>query len=469
MTGVLTLIKIKKMEWHTVLNNLRSYFNTGITKSQSFRRDQLIKLKRAIQLHEEEIYQALYSDLKKSREECWVTENGLLISEINFALKNLSKWMRPKKVKTNLVNFPSSSKIISEPLGVVLIISPWNYPLQLLLKPLVGAIAAGNCAVVKASEMAPATSNLIKKIITSTFDPHYILFTEGDGALVVTQLINEYRFDHIFFTGSTHIGKAVYQMAAKQLVPVTLELGGKSPCIIDSDANLKVAAKRIALTKFSNAGQMCVAPDYLLVHESVKDQFIQLMIDTINEFFFDKAGAANHLGKIINQKKFDRIIDYMKEGTVIFGGKSDNTNLFIEPTLMDGIPLEGKIMKEEIFGPVLPIIPFSIKEEAIEIINKNKNPLAMYVFTESASNADQWIEDVPFGGGCINNASWHLTNHHLPFGGRGFSGIGQYQGKHTFDVFSHKKSILHTPTWFDPSIKYPPFHGKLSLFKKLIR
>ena len=447
------------------LNEMRDYFNSGETKSYDFRLKQLLKLKSAIEKHEQEIYTALFTDLKKSPEECWVTENGILMTELNFAISQLSHWMVPQKVKTNLLNFPSSSYILTEPLGVVLIVSPWNYPFQLLLKPAIGAIAAGNCIVLKSSEFAPASSKLIKQIIEENFDKKYICFVEGDGATVVPAMMENFVFDHVFYTGSTSVGKAVYQMAAKNLVPVTLELGGKSPCVIESDADIKVAARRITVTKFSNLGQMCVAPDYLLVHVSKKEELITALKETIKNFFTEDAVKTDHYGKIINEKQFDRIIKYFNDGNIIYGGKHDRNQLFIEPTLMSDIDLESAIMHEEIFGPILPIITFDKREEAIAIIEKNKNPLAFYIFTGSKQKEKEWLQQVPFGGGCVNNASWHLTNPNLPFGGRGFSGIGHCQGKFSFETFSHKKSILKTPTWFDPSMKYPPFKGKLKLFK----
>jgi aldehyde dehydrogenase (NAD+) len=450
------------------LQDMRLFHESGATQSYAFRKKQLQALKQVTEKYEQEIYQALYTDLKKSPEECWVSENGMLFSEINYAIQHLQDWMKPTKVKTNLLNFPSRSYIYPEPLGVVLIISPWNYPFQLLLKPAVGAIAAGNCMVLKSSEYAPATSAVIKKMIAETFDPKFIRFVEGDGAVVVPEMMNQFVFDHVLFTGSTTVGKAVYQLAAKNLVPVTLELGGKSPCIIEADANLTVAAKRIVVTKFSNVGQICIAPDYLLVHESVKDELVQQLKNTIQRFYTEDPLSVSHYGKIINEKQFDRIVQYLKDGNILQGGKTDRSQLFIEPTLMDQVTMNSRIMQEEIFGPLLPILTFKTREEAMKIIAANKNPLALYVFTSSASVEKQWLERVPFGGGCVNNTVWHLTNHHLPFGGRGFSGIGGYQGKHTFDTFSHHKSILKTPTWFDPAMKYPPFKGKLGLFKKLI-
>lgn len=448
---------------------MRQYFNSQATRSFDFRKQQLLKLKAVITKYEQEIYSALYIDLKKTPEECWVTENGFLVSELNQALQNLDHWMQPRKVSTNLLNLPSSSYILPEPLGVVLIIGPWNYPLQLLLTPLVGAIAAGNCVVLKSSEFAPATSAIMKKMITETFDPTYILFTEGDGAVVVPNMMNQFVFDHVFYTGSTSVGKLIYQMAAANLVPVTLELGGKSPCVVESDADIKVAARRIAMTKFSNAGQMCVAPDYLLVHETKKEAMIAALKETLNVFFGADASRSDNYGKIINTKQFDRIVKYMQDGKILYGGKSNRDTLYIEPTLMNDVQSDSRIMTDEIFGPILPIIGFSTMQEALDIIAKNKNPLAFYIFTSSKEKEKKWLASVASGGGCVNNASWHLTNHNLPFGGRGFSGTGHYHGKYSFETFSHLKAIMKTPTWFDPSVKYPPFKGKLKLFKWVIR
>jgi len=448
---------------------MRQYFNSQATRSFDFRKQQLLKLKAVITKYEQEIYSALYIDLKKTPEECWVTENGFLLSELNQALKNLDHWMQPRRVSTNLLNLPSSSYILPEPLGVVLIIGPWNYPLQLLLTPLVGAMAAGNCVVLKSSEFAPATSAIMKKMIKETFDPAFILFTEGDGAVVVPNMMNQFVFDHVFYTGSTAVGKLIYQMAAANLVPVTLELGGKSPCVVESDADIKVAARRIAMTKFSNAGQMCVAPDYLLVHVSKKDAVIAALKDTLNHFFGEDASKSDNYGKIINTKQFDRIVQYMKDGKILYGGKTNRDTLYIEPTLMHDIELSSPIMSDEIFGPILPIIGFSTMQEALDIISKNKNPLAFYIFTSGKEKEKKWLASVASGGGCVNNASWHLTNHNLPFGGRGFSGTGRYHGRFSFETFSHLKAIMKTPTWFDPSVKYPPFKGKLKLFKWVIR
>jgi aldehyde dehydrogenase (NAD+) len=451
------------------LQSIRNYFKTGATKEYAFRKKQLLNLKRSVLDHEEDLYNALYTDLKKNREETWVTETGFLIAEISAALRNLRVWMQPKKTGTNLLNMPSSSFVMMEPLGVVLIIGPWNYPLQLLFTPLVGAIAAGNCVVLKPSEFAPATSSVMKKIIEDVFHKEYIFYAEGEGHVVIPQMMHSFVFDHVFYTGSTATGRIIYKMAAEKLVPVTLELGGKCPCVVESDAHITVAAKRIAMTKFSNAGQMCVAPDYLLVHTSIKEKFIETLISTIEKFFSKDAATNYQYGKIINEKHFGRLVNYLTEGEIIFGGRFDKDKLFIGPTIIENISFNDAIMNEEIFGPILPVITFSTSEEAKAIIEQNPNPLAFYVYTSSKKKEKYWLENIAFGGGCVNNSSWHLTNHHLPFGGRGFSGTGKYHGKYSFETFSHTKAIMKTPTWFDPALRYPPLKGKLGIFKKIIR
>lgn len=448
---------------------MRQFFESGKTRSYAFRREQLIKLKNAVRKFEEPLHKALYADLKKSPEECWVTETGFLQAELSNAIKNLKRWMQPELVPTNLLNIPSSSRVMKEPLGVVLIIGPWNYPLMLLLTPLVGAIAAGNCAVIKGSEFAPATASVIRQMMEENFDKEYIFFQDGDGATEIPAMMNHFSFDHVFYTGSTAVGKIIYRMAAERLVPVTLELGGKSPCVVESDAHIKVAARRIVQTKFSNAGQMCVAPDYVLVHAGIKEKLVAALKEAIGRFYGEQPEESYNYGKIINEKQFSRLIAYLDQGTIVHGGRTDKQQLFIEPTILDNVPLDAPVMQDEIFGPVLPLISFQTSEEALAVIAKHKNPLAFYVFTSNSRTEKKWLEGVAFGGGCVNNASWHLTNHHLPFGGRGFSGTGHYHGRYSFETFSHKKAVMKTPAWFDPAIKYPPFKGKLKLFKWVIR
>ena len=309
----------------------------------------------------------------------------------------------------------------------------------------------------------------MKKIVEESFSRDYVLYKEGDGAIILPQMMNSFRFDHVFFTGSTTVGKIIYELAAKQLVPVTLELGGKSPCIVESDANVSVAARRIGLTKFSNSGQMCVAPDFVLVHQAVKEKFIEELKKVLVQFFSADPSSNYNYGKIINERQFERLLKYLQHGKIVHGGKFNASTHFIEPTIIEEVPLETAVMAEEIFGPILPILTFHTFEEAKSIVDRNPNPLAFYIFTASTRKEKQWLEKVAFGGGCVNNASWHLTNPNLPFGGRGNSGIGAYHGKYSFDNFSHQKAVMKTGTWFDPKFKYPPYEGKLKLIKKIVR
>jgi aldehyde dehydrogenase (NAD+) len=451
------------------LQQMRAFFNSGTTKPYQFRRQQLLALKKALQQHEEAINHALYTDLKKSTEEAYVSETGLVHAEISLALKKLRKWMKPKRVGTDIANLPSSSKIYRDALGVVLIIAPWNYPLQLSLLPLAGAIAGGNGVVIKPSEYAPATAAIVCKIIESVFPPEYVQVVQGDGATVVQSMLQQFRFDHIFYTGSIPVGKAVYTMAAEKLVPVTLELGGKSPAIVEADANIGIAAKRIVMGKFLNAGQTCIAPDYVLVHETVKEQLLQQMLKSIDAFYGADKEASYELGKIINQKRFDVLVNYLQQGRVISGGQHNRDNLFIAPTIMDEILPGAALMQEEIFGPILPVLTFTNRQQAMQTVQQHANPLALYLFTQSKTTEQEWIENVPFGGGCINNADVHFTNHHLPFGGVGNSGTGAYHGKFTFDTFTRLKPVMKSPAWFNPSFKYPPFKGRLAFFKWFIK
>jgi aldehyde dehydrogenase (NAD+) len=451
------------------LEAMRNYYNSHTTRSYEFRKTQLHKLKASLLKHEHHLYDALYIDLRKNREEAYASELGLVLAEINVALKNLQRWMSPKRAKTDLVNFPSGSKIYRDPLGVVMIISPWNYPLQLLLIPLVGAVAGGNCVVLKPSELAPATAQAIEKIFTEAFDGNYVKVIQGGGAAVVPEMMNHFRFDHIFYTGSVPVGKNIYQLAAKDLVPVTLELGGKSPAIVEEDADLTTAAKRIVLGKFLNSGQTCIAPDYLIVQESVKEELIKKMKSSIEKFYTTDALQSYDYGKIINERRFDKLISYLPQGKIIMGGDYDKSKLFIAPTLLDEVSIDSPVMSEEIFGPILPVITFKTTAEAIEIVKRNADPLAFYLFTQDKNKEHEWINKVAFGGGCINNADWHFSNHHLPFGGVGQSGFGAYHGKYTFNTFTRSKPVMKTPNWFDPSFKYPSFKGRLKLFKWFIR
>ena len=451
------------------LLKMRQFYDTGATRRYSFRRQQLLTFRQAVLKYEAEINRALYEDLKKTPEEGWLTETGLLLQEINHALKHLKRWMQAERVRTNLLNRPSASYLYPSPKGVVLVIGTWNFPLQLLLIPFAGAIAAGNCVALKPSEYAPATAAVIAKMIAEIFPKELALVVQGNGAEIVPAMMNTFRFDHVFYTGSIPVGKSIYQMAAKELVPVTLELGGKDPCVIEKDADLRVAARRIAVGKFTNAGQMCVCPDYLLAHSDVKDALIDLIRGNIVKFYGNHPADGYGYGKIVNEKRFDKLVSYLSQGKVVAGGEYDRSKLFIAPTILEDVALDAPVMQEEIFGPILPVFSFRTDAEAINIINRNPNPLSFYVFTGSSRKEKEWLEKIQFGTGCVNNTAFQFTNHYLPFGGVGQSGIGSYHGKHSFDVFTHKKAVMKTPTWFDPAVKYPPMKGKLKLLKWLVR
>ncbi|WP_242692012.1 aldehyde dehydrogenase family protein [Aridibaculum aurantiacum] len=444
---------------------MRDFYASGTTRTYQFRKLQLERLKVAIKENEEAISAALFQDLRKSKEEAYTTEIGFMYAEISHALKHLRQWMQPTTVKTPVVLFPSSSKIIPASLGVVLIIAPWNYPFQLMMAPLVGAIAGGNCAVLKPSELTPHTSAIISKIIQETFDPNFIKVIEGDGAQVVPGLMNNYRFDNVFFTGSIAVGKEINKLAAPQLVPVTLELGGKSPCIVDADADLAVAAKRITWGKFTNAGQTCVAPDYVLVHKDRKAELVKHMQQAIHNFYGSNPQQSSDYGRIVNERRWITLTDFLQQGKIIEGGKTDKEDLYISPTLIENVSLDQPIMKEEIFGPLLPVLSFQHHDEALQIIKQNPNPLSLYYFGNKKENQVKFLDEVSFGGGCINNTLVHLANAELPFGGVGNSGVGSYHGKFSFDTFTRPKSVLETATWIDPSVKYPPYKGKLKFLK----
>jgi aldehyde dehydrogenase (NAD+) len=460
--------KFKRMTLFTSIHfkEMQDYFFSGSAVNYAFRKEQLQILKKAIQKYEQQIMDALYKDLHKSQEEAFTTEIGFLYAEISHTLKNLKKWMQKTSVGTPFFLFPSSSSIIREPLGVCLIIAPWNYPFQLLIAPLIGAIAGGNCTVLKPSELTPHTSAVIVKMITEFFDEKYITVVEGDGAVLVPQMMNENRFDHVFFTGSIPVGREIAKMAAEKLVPVTLELGGKSPCVVDEDADIKVAAKRVVWGKFTNAGQTCVAPDYVLVHEKNKDPLVDEMQKSIQQFYGSQPIKSLDYGRIVNQKRLNKLKTYLAQGEVIAGGDTDDSELYFAPTLMQNIITEAPIMKEEIFGPILPIIPYKEQQEALNIIHKNPYPLSLYYFGNNKKNEEYFVNNVQFGGGCINNTLVHLANADLPFGGVGNSGVGAYHGKFSFDTFTRTKAILKTATWIDPSVKYPPYQGKLKLLRR---
>lgn len=451
------------------LQKMLAFYNSGATQTVHFRKQQLQKLKQTIHKYEDEICNALYTDLKKSKEEAFASEIGITIAEINYTLKNLHSWMKPKRATTNLLNLPSSSKIYADAWGVVFIIAPWNYPFQLLFNPLIAAIAGGNAVVLKPSELAPATAAIAEKICIEVFSPEHVFVVQGDGATVVPALIQSFHFNYIFYTGSISVGKSIYKMAAEQLIPVTLELGGKSACIVEPDANINVAANRIVMGKFTNVGQTCIAPDYILVHHSIKQQLVDALKNSIEKFYTSNAAESYDYGKIINEKRFDTLLNYLHQATIVYGGRHNKNNLFIEPTIIENVALTDAVMTEEIFGPILPILTYTTDEEALSIVKKNDNPLAFYLFTSNKQKEAFWMQNVSFGGGCINNSIWQFANHHLPFGGVGNSGLGVYHGKYGFKTFTRQKPVLKTPNWFDPSIKYPSFKGKLKLFKWLFK
>jgi aldehyde dehydrogenase (NAD+) len=374
--------------------------------------------------------------------------------------------MKPKKVGTPINLFPSSSYIYTEPLGVVLIVAPWNYPFALTIQPLIGAIAAGNCAILKPSEHTPYTSQAIAKIINDNFDPNFIIAIEG--GIETNQALLAERFDHIFFTGGTAIGKIVMEAAAKHLTPVTLELGGKSPCIIDETCDLEITAKRIVWGKFYNAGQTCVAPDYLLVQKNIKPLLIEKLVTHVKAFFGENAQTSPDLARIVNDRQFDRLVGLLDEGKVLIGGNSDKSDRFIAPTLIDAVSPNSKIMAEEIFGPILPILEYDQLSEAIAFVNAQAKPLALYFFSSNKQNQERIIQETSYGGGCFNDIIMHLVNPELPFGGVGHSGMGSYHGKASFDTFSHRKSVLKNSFRFDLKWRYPPYKMTLESLKKFI-
>jgi len=427
----------------------------------------LEKLKQSILKNEDEIAKALHLDLGKSESEVVSTEIGFTLNEINAVMKHLKRWSRKERVKTNLFNLPGKSYKVREPYGVTLIIGPWNYPFQLVMSPLIGAIAGGNTAVVKPSEISEHTAKVIEKVLFEAFKEEYIAVVQG-GVPETNELL-ENRFDKIFFTGSTNVGSIIMQKAAKHLTPVVLELGGKSPTIIDKSANLDVAVNRIVFGKGTNAGQTCVAPDYVLVHEDIKDKFYDAYKKTVEDFYSGSVIENSEFGKMINTRNYNRVKAYMNDGKIVYGGESDDENLKIALTLVEVTDLESSIMKEEIFGPVLPVVTYKSYEDILKVVRKNPDPLALYLFSEDKSFIEKIIHDIPFGGGCVNDTIMHLTNEHLPFGGRGPSGMGNYHGKHSFDAFTHEKSILYATTKFDLKLKYPPFMRKnIGLVKKLM-
>lgn len=445
----------------------RSFFDAGLTRNLAFRKECLLGLKKTIIAHEADIMRALKEDLNKSSFETYATEIGMVLEEINFMLKNMKKLLSVKHVRTPITQFPASSRIYQEPYGTVLIMSPWNYPFQLAMVPLVGAIACGNCVVIKPSNYSPATSNIIKQIITKIFQNNHVAVIEGGRA--VNQSLLDHKFDLIFFTGSIEVGKLVMEKAAKYLTPVVLELGGKSPCIVDKTADVKMAGKRIAWGKCLNSGQTCVAPDYLLVHKEVKEELCKEIMKNVRKMFTEYPEKNQEFPKIINRKHFDRLNALIKTGQVIYGGRSNEATNQIAFTLMDGVSWEDEIMQEEIFGPILPIIEFETIDDIIQKINQRPKPLALYLFTRSREVERQILGRISYGGGCVNDTIVHLATSYMAFGGVGESGMGAYHGKESIRTFSHSKSVLKKSNLIDIPIRYAPYEGKLGLLKKIMK
>lgn len=434
----------------------REFFRSGKTITLSFRKEALKRLGRAIRDHEEEIYEALRTDLNKSKTEAYMCEIGMTLAELSYMLKHMDGWARKQYKLSPLAQFSSTSYTIKEPYGVVLIMSPWNYPFMLTMEPLIGAIATGNCCVVKPSAYAPATSAVIRTILRECFPEEYILVVEGGRA--ENQALLDQRFDYIFFTGGVTVGKEVMAKAAKHLTPVTLELGGKSPCVVDKSAKLNLAAKRIVFGKLLNCGQTCVAPDYILVERSVKEEFVGYLKKWIVKMYGENATENADYVKMINQKHFNRVTGLIDPAKVVFGGGWNEETMQIEPTIMDHVTPEDAIMQEEIFGPVFPIVTVDSMAEAEAFIREREKPLALYLFTQSKAVADRFLKHVPFGGGCINDTIIHLATSRMGFGGVGNSGMGSYHGKKSFDTFSHEKSIVNKHTWMDLPVRYAPYN-----------
>ncbi len=447
-----------------ILNKQRQFFATGKTKNVDFRIVQLKKLKQAVSDYQEKIAAAVKADLNRPKFEAYFELS--FFTEINDAIKNLKSWAKPRRVSTPIEQFPAGAKIYPEPLGVVLIIGAWNYPFQLVISPLLGAIAAGNCAIIKPSEIAVNTSEVVADLIANTFDSNYIAAVTG-GVEVSQQLLAE-KFDHILFTGGTRVGKIVMEAAAKNLTPVTLELGGKSPCIVDDDIQLEYTAKRITWGKYINAGQTCVAPDYLLVNKSVKSDLLEKIKQSIDEFYGKNPFESQDYGRIVNQKQFNRLNDLLKDGKVVIGGETKSEERYISPTVIDGIYWDYPIMQEEIFGPILPVLEYENLEEAIALVNSRPKPLSLYFFSRNKQKQEQVLQETSSGNICINDTAMQFGVPSLPFGGVGNSGIGSYHGKASFDTFSHYKSVLNKGLWFDLNIRYAPYKNKVGLIKKII-
>lgn len=457
--------RLNKMDFQEILLKQKEFFLTQKTKELSFRKMNLKKFKEIILKNENLLYKAIYKDFGKSKFDTFTTEISFVLKDIDYYLENLNTLACPKKTRTNLTNQLGTSKIHYDPLGNILVIGAWNYPYQLSLSPCIAALAAGNTVFLKPSEIAENTANAMTKIINENFPKEY--FHVAEGGISETTEILKLKFDKIFFTGSPKIGKIVYEAAAKNITPVTLELGGKSPAIVTSSADIEIAAKRLVWGKFLNAGQTCVAPDYILVDEKAKDKLLSEMKKYLVKFDY-KAGSENYT-RIVNRRNFDRLIKLINPEKIYFGGKYDAENLYIEPTILDNVTTEDLVMQEEIFGPILPILTFENYSDALHKILEGEKPLSAYLFSNKTEEKKHFAEEISFGGGCINDCVMHLSNNNLPFGGVGNSGIGHYHGKYGFEAFSHQKAIMERTTWGEPNFKYPPYsEEKLKWIKRVL-
>ena len=455
----------KIMNYADILQQQKTFFNSHATKDLDFRKAQLQKLKKVVKSNEKLLYDAIYQDFGKSEFETFGTEISFVYKDIDYYLKNLKSFAKPKSVLTNIVNQMGSSKIVFEPLGNCLVIGAWNYPYQLTLTPVIAAIAAGNTCMIKPSELPENTMKAMAKLINENFDPQFLYVVEG--GVEETTAILKLRFDKIFFTGSPRVGKIVYKAAAEHLTPVTLELGGKSPAFVTEKADLNIAARRIVWGKFINAGQTCVAPDYLYVAENIKAKFLKVLIEEIKKRNY--TDNVDHYCKIINERNFDRLEKMIDREKVVFGGETNREKRYISPTVLDNVTWEDAVMQEEIFGPILPILTYKNLETAMQTVVEGEKPLSAYLFSNDAKEQELFTEKLSFGGGCINDTLMHLSNDRLPFGGVGNSGIGHYHGKFGFIAFSHQKAILKKSNYLEPELKYPPYSdAKLNILKKLL-
>ena len=443
------------MDIAKIVNQQKSFFNSNFTKEVNLRIETLKKLKLILKENEDKLYTAIYDDFKKSKFETYITELSLIYNELNDAIRNLKKWSKQKRVRTNLANFPAKSYIIPEPLGTILVISAWNYPYQIALIPAISAIAAGNTVVIKPSEIPNNTSKVLAQLINTNFDENHLTVIEGDVA-TTTELLQQ-KWDKIFFTGSTPVGKIIYKAAAENLTPVTLELGGKSPTFVLADCNIKITAKRIVWAKFLNAGQTCIAPDYLLVEKRVETKLLEALKKEIEDFYPHSENINENFVQIVNERNFNRLAQLIPTDKIYHGGEVNPENRSIAPTLLRNIGFEDHIMQDEIFGPILPIIAFENLEDVIKKVKEKEKPLSLYIYSINKKVIKKILHEISFGGGAINESLVQTSNPNLPFGGVGASGIGNYHSKTGFDTFTHYKSILHKTSWLEPNIKYTPF------------